>query len=156
MKKVIIRKNHCVNIMSRYIFKIGGGNYDVKQLEKQIGLDALLQCCYDESLSYKELLTIYKNFEKTNLNNDYFEYIYDLNNTFGLKFNEESHFFQLYHFEKTNDEIKNEDIIPWKYASGLSFFGRYNDKITEVIRDINSLSMMDFVLKYNIQNDDNS
>ena len=142
--KVIIR-NKIVSGLSSRMHQITDNSETLKDLETKKNINYLLREVFDEKEhSYENLNDEYETFLK-NGESKIFSWMYILNNNFGLVIDSNIY---LYHYNQEMYEQQKE-ILPWVYMESKKYLGDtwwFNDE--EIIRDIQELPLLDFLLKY--------
>ena len=136
MEKVIIRSKKSAHPSSNYV-----NRHYKKEATKNI--DALLAIVYDDNESYEKLINEYNNIINGG-NSSLFLCAYLLKNGYAVVL--DSHI-TLYKLCMRSEE--DEGKILWSYYSSSKYLGDtwwFSDN--EILMDLSSLSIVDFLLKY--------
>lgn len=144
MEKRVIRK-HIVQGSSTRIVCTYDEEASLLELSLKHGKDDILEKVFDEKMTnYQELLEAYNQLVNGE-NSEEFEIMYLIKENFGIVINE--HIYLCYSNEKFR--VQQEQVFPWCYIESKKYLGDtwwFED--SEILNDIQNLSIIDFVEKY--------
>lgn len=133
MKKIIIRKE-----------AIKGDFVDIFKDEIVSEKEALLEFYEESEKDIEHLNNAYKEIVSKQINNEYFEIVYEIDELYALKITEDGH---IYLCKRDSSNVSK--LISWEYIVGKMFLGNaWWSSDEEIYQDIKTISLVEFLHKY--------
>jgi len=153
MEKIIVRnkvskKSRIASQLMKYVEHKQYGTKD--DFIKDVGIKEVFKNIFDENIDADRLedTTLYYEFkrcEESGEANDYFVYMYKIDDEFCLNITDNIY---LYHIVQ-NISIQNDLIVPWSFVDSKIYFGdSWWENDSTIISDFSKLTIIEFVKKY--------